>query len=130
MWGLNLVAAMIPLTPLLLGCHGLESDASRFSTQKDGQPCGDPSCKLCGSALEDATHFISSCTVLEAKHRELLSSAPPQFWDMDLPNPACESDSFECIMLGIDWIDDIEVQVFCINFLAELKAFRAKLIQP
>ena len=32
-------------------------------------------------------------------------------------------------MLGIDWIDDIEIQVFCINFLAELKAFRAELIQ-
>ena len=28
------------------------------------------------------------------------------------------------------WIDDIEVQVFCIDYLAELKAFRAELIQP
>ena len=78
-----------------------------------------------------ATHFISSCTMLEAKRRELLSSAPPQFWDMDLLDPAREPDSFECIMLlGIDWIDDIEVQVFCIDYLAELKAFRAELIQP
>ena len=50
---------------------------------------------------------------------------------MDLPDPAREPDSFECIMLlGIDWIDDTEVQVFCINYLAELKAFRAELIQP
>ena len=62
---------------LLLGCHGQESNASRFTMWKDGQPPGDPSCKLCGSALEDATHFISSCTMLEAKRRELLSSAPP-----------------------------------------------------
>ena len=66
---------------LLLGCHGLESDASRFRMRKDGQPPGDPSCKLCGSALEDATHFISSYTMLEAKRRELLSSAPPRFWE-------------------------------------------------
>ena len=115
---------------LLLGSHGLESDASRFRMRKDGQPPGDPSCKLCGSALEDATHFISSCTMLEAKCRELLSSAPSQFWDMNLPDPAREPDNFACIMLGIDWIDDIEVQVFCINYLAELKAFRAELIQP
>ena len=28
----------------------------------------------------------------------------------------------------IDWIEDIEVQAFCINFLAELKVFRAELI--
>ena len=98
--------------------------------QKDGQSRGDPSCKLCGSVLEDATHFISSCTMLEAKHRELLSSPPPQPWDMDLPDPACEPDSLACIMLGIDWIDDIEVQIFCINFIAELKAFRTELIPP
>jgi len=32
------------------------------------------------------------------------------------------------VMLGIDWIEDIEVQAFCINFLAELKALRAELI--
>ena len=31
--------------------------------------------------------------------------------------------------LGINWIEDIEIQAFCINFLAELKAFRAELIQ-
>ena len=66
--------------------------------------------------------------MLEAKRRELLSSASPQFWDMDLPDPAREPDSFACIILGIDCIDDIEV--FCINFLAELKAFRAELTQP
>ena len=98
--------------------------------RKDGQPRGDPSCKLCGSALEDATQFIFLCTMLEAKRRELLSSTPPQLWAVDLPEPAREIDSFACILLGIDWIDDIEVQVFCINFLAELKAFTAELIQP
>jgi len=32
-------------------------------------------------------------------------------------------------MLGIDWIEDIEIEAFCIKFLAELKAFRAELIQ-
>ena len=95
--------------------------------RKDGQSCGEASCKLCGAVLEDATHFILSCTMLEAKRRELLSYAPLQSRDMELPDPAREPDSFASIMLGID---DIEIQVFCINFLAELKALRAELIQP
>ena len=48
---------------------------------------------------------------------------------MDLPDLAREPDSVSIsITLGIDWIDDIEIQVFCINFLAELKAFRAELM--
>ena len=54
---------------LLFGCHGLESDASRLSTWNNGQLCGDPSCKLYGVAPEDATHFISTCTILETKCR-------------------------------------------------------------
>ena len=103
---------------LLLGCHGQESNTSRFSMWKYGQSCGDPSCRLCGAALEDPTHFISSCNMLESKHRELLSHSPPQPTttqgqeQIDLPDPAREPDSFAstCIMLGIDWIDDIEIQ--------------------
>ena len=87
----------------------LESDASRFRMLKDGQPPGDPSCKLCSSALED-----------EAKRRELLSSAPRNFgiWTYLTPHVsliASHVSRVACIMLGIDWIDDIEVQVFCIN---------------
>ena len=81
---------------------GLESDGSRFSMRKDGQSRGDPSCKLCGSALEDATHFLHHAGSYIAKRRELLCS-PPQPWDMDLTDPACEPDSFACIMLGIGW---------------------------
>ena len=51
---------------------------------------------------------------------------------MDLPDPAHEPDSFACIMLGIDWIDDTEVQYSAsiLYFIAELKAFRVELIQP
>ena len=71
--------------------------------------------------------------MLETKHRELLTYAPPppppQSRDIDLPDPARDPDSFASIMLGIDWIEDIEIKAFCIKFLAELKAFRAELIQ-
>ena len=108
---------------LPFGCHGLESDASRLSTRNNGQLCGDPSCKLYGVAPEDATHFISTCTILETKCRELLSYAsstppPPQSRDMDLPDPAREPDSFASIMLGIDWIEDIQIQVAILHQLS------------
>ena len=52
---------------LLLGCHGLESDISRFRV------CGIMDSRV----LEDATHFILTCTMLETKCRELLSYIPP-----------------------------------------------------
>ena len=61
---------------LLLGCHGQESNTSRFSMRKYGQSHGDPSCRLCGAALEDPTHFILSGSMLEANRRELLSHSP------------------------------------------------------
>ena len=93
---------------------------------------GDPSCKFCYAQLEDATYFISSCPLLEAKRRELLSHAPPQLQgidtNMDLPDPAHNPALFANVMLEIDRIEHIEVQAFCINFLAELKALRAELI--
>ena len=66
--------------------------------------------------------------MLETKHKELLSYAPLQSHDMNLPDHVHEPDSSASIMLGMDWIEDIEIQAFCINFLAELKAFRAELI--
>ena len=78
--------------------------------------------------------FISSCPLLEAKRRKLLSHAPPQlqdidtYTDMNLPDPARDQALFANVMLGIDWIEDIEVQAFCINFLAALKELRAELI--
>lgn len=56
---------------------------------------------------------------LEAKCCELLRHAPSQLQDLDLPDPTHDPDLLACIMLKIDWIEDIKVQVFCINFLAE-----------
>ena len=68
---------------LLLGCHGQESNTSRFSMPKYEQSRGDPSCRLCGAALEDPTHFISSCSMLEANRREPLPPNRPQLRDMN-----------------------------------------------
>ena len=40
---------------LLVGCDGLERDASRFRTRNTGGRVHDPSCKLCGAVSEDAS---------------------------------------------------------------------------
>ena len=135
LWSMTYCADQLHLTTrsifrihLLLGCHGLESNACRFSSQNNGQAHSNPSCKLCGVQLEDVPHFIFSCSPLEAKHRELLRHTPPQPQDLELPDPAHDPDLFAHVMLGIDWIKDIQVQVFRVNFLADLKAFTAELI--
>ena len=50
---------------LLVGCDGLEQDASRFRQRKDpSSRAHDASCKLCLSEPEDAPHFISRCPAL------------------------------------------------------------------
>ena len=46
--------------------------------------------------------------MLETKRRKLLSYTLPQSRNMDL-DPAHEPDSFASIMLGMDWIEDIEI---------------------
>ena len=58
---------------LLLGCHGLESDAAKFRARRDG---GNPMCKLCNSGEEDPVHFLAVCNALQAQRRVLLSHAP------------------------------------------------------
>ena len=54
--------------------------------------------------------------MLEAKRRELLSYAPLQSRDMDLPDPAREPDSFASIMLG-------PPSCFCISILQAVESW-------
>ena len=61
---------------LLLGCHGLESDAARFRVRRDGSPTGNLMCKLCNSEEEDPVHFLAACNTLQAQRLVLLSQAP------------------------------------------------------
>ena len=109
---------------LLLGCHGLDSDAARFRARRDGGPFGNPTCKLCKSGEEDPVHFLAICNALQAERRSMLSHAP-----LNLPDPAHDLIAFTEIppvMLGTDWIDDLEVQVFRIQFITDLKQKRSE----
>ena len=108
---------------LLLGCHGLESDAARFRARKDGGPIGNPTCKLCKSGEEDPVHFLAACNSLQAERQSLLSHA-----SLNLPDPVHNPIAFTEITLGIDWIDDLEVQAFLIQFINDLKQKRSELL--
>ena len=103
---------------LLLGCHGLESDAARFRVRRDGGPIGIPTCKLCNSGEEDPEHFLAACNTLQAQRH-----AP-----LNLPDPACDPSAFTEIILGIDWIDDLEAQAFFIQYITDLKQKKSDLL--
>ena len=88
----------------------MESDAARFRVRRDGGPTGNPTCKLCKSGEEDPVHFLAVCNALQAERQSLLSHAP-----LNLPDPARDPSAFTEIILGVDWIDDLDAQAFFIS---------------
>ena len=76
---------------LLVGCDGLEADASRFRyCHLPSIPLSSDICRICKSGSEDPTHFIAHCSGL--------------------------SSASELLLLTID--DDNDLQQFAIKFLA------------
>ena len=61
-------------------------------------------------------HFLAVCNALQAERQSLLSHAP-----LSLPDPARDPSAFMEIILGVDWIDDLEAQAFFIKFITDLK---------
>ena len=58
---------------LLVGCDGLEADASRFRSHRFCQaPVGNSTCPLCHQDREDASHFIARCSALATERERLL----------------------------------------------------------
>ena len=103
---------------LLVGCHGLEADVCRFTSNVTR----DPTCKLCTLEPEDPAHFIYRCPAL-SPFRDL-SIFPP-----DLQSSFCSDPSaFVDIMLGINWIDDLPLQRSIICFLTALRDGRNSLL--
>ena len=89
----------------------IASDAARFRVRRDSGPTGNPTCKLCNSGEEDTVHFLAACKTLQAERQSLLSHAL-----LNLPDPAHDPIAFTKIMLVVDWIDDLEAQVFLLQF--------------
>ena len=115
------------LIRLLTGCDGLEADASRFRQRRNGRSPNDPSCKLCGAPREDSLHSVASCPALLGCRVELIGEAPSSVKDA-LPDPARDPHRFFSVMTGVDWINDIDIQLFCIDFLDSLRSRRNSLL--
>ena len=75
---------------LLVGCHGLEEDTSRFAQRRPPiiTPYA-PTCKLCGLEPENPAHFIVCCPALARTRNFMLQSSsylpcffpiPINFW--------------------------------------------------
>ena len=108
---------------LLVGCDGLEHDASRFRHRSYSS--GDNICKLCLSEPEDSSHFIARCPVLSGPRTLLLANLPtppsvPPLSELLHSNQLRLID----IVLGVEWIDDAVFQCSIIEFLSELRLAR------
>ena len=112
---------------LLVGCDGLEADASRFRWRKDHSHPNNPTCKLCHSEPEDPYHFIAKCPALSSVRSRLLS-ATPEAIKPHLPDPEVDPRRFTEVILGLEWIKDTPTQLFIIDFLAQLKSARSSMI--
>ena len=111
---------------LLTGCDGLEADVSRFRTRQNGRFPNDPSYKICGATLENPLYFVASCPALQDCRSRLLGDAPSPV-KACLPSPARDPDRFLDVALGVDWVDDNDVQSFLIDFLDKLRSHRNSL---
>ena len=112
---------------LLVGCDGLEQDASRFRHRS--LPAGDNRCKLCLLEPEDASHFIARCPALSGPRSLLLTNFPtppsvPPLLELLHSNPSRLID----IVLGVEWIDDADFQCGIIILLNELRLARTALL--
>ena len=107
---------------LLVGCDRLEGDAACFSNRTTSARPGDPSCKLCNQGVSgDAAYFVSTCPVLNEERVKLYSEAPPTVCSQ-IPDPRAHPQNVLEVMTGTCWVDDTNVQKFCIHFLSKLKA--------
>ena len=102
---------------LLVGCHGLEEDTSRFAQRRPPitTPYA-PTCKLCGLEPEDPAHFIVRCPALARTRNSMLQSSS-YLTTLFFSDP----DKFLGVVLGTEWIDDKPLQLFIIEFLNRLR---------
>ena len=114
---------------MLVGCDGLETDASRFRRRMNGTTPGDPTCNLCHTAPEDPAHFILHSPTLSTRRHELLLAAPSYVKPL-LPDINLEPERFVDVMLCCEWIKDHATQVYIVDFLDQLRAhWNALLLQ-
>ena len=107
---------------LLVGCDSLEKDAARFRMRNTTHSPHDPSCKLCLGSTEDAHHFVAVCPSLKDKRQRLLANVPSAVRTF-IPDHSMRPLKFTNVILGTEWIDELEVQTFIIDFLQQLRTY-------
>ena len=106
---------------LLVGCDGLEADASWFRRRKYAAAAlNDPTCRLCKLEPAVPAHFILRCSALVSTRDSLLRN--PDIC-IDLYN--LSHTRFLRIILGVD---DSSLQLFIIEFLNNLLQARNSLL--
>ena len=108
---------------LLTGCHGLELDAARFRIRRGTSIPGDSTCKLCFGAPEDVRHFLLVCPSLSDVRLDLIASAPVSIVS-HISTFSSDPDVFVNSVLGVDWIDDSDTQLFFLRFINIMREAR------
>ena len=114
---------------LLTGCHGLELDAARFRIRRGTSIPGDSTCKLCFGAPEDVRHFLLVCPSLSDVRLDLIASAPVSIVS-HISTFSSDPDVFVNSVLGVDWIDDSDTQLFFLRFINIMREARNSLLVP
>ena len=110
-----------------MGCDGLEADASRFRYRHlPTIPQSSATCRICKSGSEDPARFIAHCCGLSSVRELLLLNSPPRYNLIDLLHS--DAEAFCNIILGIEWIDNSDLQQFSIKFISDLRTARAQVL--
>ena len=114
---------------LLVGCDGLELDASRFRYRNRGNISpGDGSCKLCNTEEESPSHFLVSCPALSMRRLALLQDAPSCI-SVHLPHdPRALHDTLYNLLQGLVWLKAAHAQEWLLLFIKDLRQTRADLL--
>ena len=100
---------------LLVGCNGLEADASRFRCRHlPTIPQSSAICRICKSGSEDPAHFIAHCCGLSSVRELLQLNAPPRYNLIDLLHSDAEA-FCNIIILGIEWIDNSDLPTYALH---------------
>ena len=100
---------------------------ARFRFRTKHRTAGDASCKLCRTAPEDVTHFLTVCQRLEPTQSSLILDAS-SIVRFSLPSYVESSADFVDTIPGISWVDVDELQQFCILFILGLRQARSDLL--
>ena len=105
----------------------LETDAARFRVRTKHRTAGDASCKLCPTAPEDVTHFLTVCQRLEPTRSSLILGAS-SIVRSSLPSYVESPADFLDSILEISWVDVDEAKQFCLLFISGLRQARSDLL--